>query len=656
MRTLAIALVLAACWLPFPALADEGAPAAGASAELEAIRADLEAARFEKAFSALDALLSRSDLAEDDTAKALALRAQARVATGDLKRAEEDWKRLLLLRPGFVPDSALTGRKALERFDKVAASIVGTLRLELDPADASVLVDGKPAAREADGTVRLATGEHVLTVEKAGFDRAELTVTVPAGEVTPLPIRLVANARSVVLRTEPDGVEVRLDGALLGTTRRPEGPSGAPSARPGVFVAENLPLGEHVFELTKPCWRTTRVRVQVNVDVRDRGPIELEPVALDPAKAVLAITGSPKGAEVRADGDVLGTVPLRGATLCAGVHRVEVRSGGRAVWRDDVELPEQGTLAVEVSPRPFAVLFGADTWPRDLEEIPRAMGSGAGLAIPDGFSPESAESLRAVLPPDTDLAAVVSPSTGGAPARIYLWSPVLGKGLPLSGPVVEARRPSRSRPSLGWRVVDSAEAGGPVVATVLAGGPAASAGAFPGERITSIGGRPVSSAAEARGTERGLEEGEPVTIALAGIDGTPRNVTMTPRSSPIVASATELTPSTLIGAAWASVDAASGEDAIALATLAEMLLDSGRYEASAAAWRRVRFEDRPGIGPGTAAYGLGRALQGLGDEAGAKEAFRRAADSRGTARTDEGPAIAPAAADHLADLGVAAEP
>jgi hypothetical protein len=87
------------------------------------------------------------------------------------------------------------------------------------------------------------------------------------------------------------------------------------------------------------------------------------------------------------------------------------------------------------------------------------------------------------------------------------------------------------------------------------------------------------------------------------------------------------------------------------ANLALLYAENGLHGAAARAWRRVTWEERQGIGRGTAQYYLGRALERLGQEQEAVEAYRAAARSAGTAFNDEGPPVAPAARDRLADLG-----
>ena len=109
--------------------------------------------------------------------------------------------------------------------------------------------------------------------------------------------------------------------------------------------------------------------------------------------------------------------------------------------------------------------------------------------------------------------------------------------------------------------------------------------------------------------------------------------------------------SDVVRAAWAAVDAAAGgaEGALALANLAQILDRSGRSAAALDAWRRVRAL-ATGRLAARAAYAIGVGLQESGKRAEAIAAFGQA-KSEGTASGDL--MIAAAAADRLADLGVA---
>ena len=75
-----------------------------------------------------------------------------------------------------------------------------------------LFVDGRPLALPPDSRLPMLAGEHEVYAEREGFDPLRRTVTIEANQDGRLELRLVPNARTVILRTEPEGVEVTLDG------------------------------------------------------------------------------------------------------------------------------------------------------------------------------------------------------------------------------------------------------------------------------------------------------------------------------------------------------------------------------------------------------------------------------------------------------------
>jgi tetratricopeptide (TPR) repeat protein len=178
-----------------------------------------------------------------------------------------------------------------------------------------------------------------------------------------------------------------------------------------------------------------------------------------------------------------------------------------------------------------------------------------------------------------------------------------------------------------------------------------------GARVVALGGRPVAAVADIEAASVGFAEGVATEVSLVTANGgAPRAVKIVPVASPLVrAPEGATTVERAVAAAFAAVDGAGSADApAALTTLGALLLGEGQAERAIDVLRRVRFEARPGVGAGTVAYMLGRALESLGRDAEAREAFSKARASDATSISDEGPEVAPAAEDHLADLGVTA--
>jgi hypothetical protein len=190
-----------------------------------------------------------------------------------------------------------------------------------------------------------------------------------------------------------------------------------------------------------------------------------------------------------------------------------------------------------------------------------------------------------------------------------------------------------------------------VVAVIAAGSPAASAGLVPGDRIVAVDGTPVTTS---RALAETLAAGGPErTLRWRTAAGETREAALTARPTIRLPSQRPPVEDAMRLAAWAVADAAydPAQAAAPLATLAWMLSVHDRPQLAIDVWRRVRLEERAGIGAGTISSYLGRDLERVGRDADAAAAYRLAAASAGTVIDDAGPAVAPAARDRLADLG-----
>ena len=632
-------------------------PAERSRAALELAQEDLSALRFEKALAGIQALLAEPALPEEDRVSALVLRSQVHVARGSLDAAVNDYREILAIRPGFVPAQGVTSTKAMARFEKVQKSMVGSVRLALSPPDARVSVDGREVRPGQDGVIAVLAGARVIAASRRGFDPAETQLEVVAGRETELRIELDPNARSIVVRTEPDEVGVRLDGVDVGSTVRPRAEGEQSSLRATAeLVIDDVPLGEHVITLVKRCYRQEQIRDILAADLMDPSPKAYGPVVLSPLRGRLVLRGGPAGAQILVDGSPAGRLPVEPLSLCPGPVSVQVRSGGRTAWREEAEVAADAETVLDVTPRPNAALVGASDWPPAWTDLAASFNRTTGLALPSGVdlgTPSAWETVN--LPPDTDLALAVVPGGGGqALDQWILYSPILGI-VDRPGADLDLRRPVWRAAAFGLRLADSRVGGTCSVVEITPDGPAARAGIHVLDRILAIGGRQVTSARQAVEALAAHSPGEALRIELASPSGT-RTVNCTGSDSPLLLGAPRSPSAAAVRAAWAAADAAvlaEERASDAWANLALLLSRSGRNAQALEAWKRVTWAERAGIGAGTRAYHLGREMAAIGEDASARREFRVAADSRATAFRDDGPEIAPAAEDHLADLGEA---
>ncbi len=625
---------------------DEQPHEATASA-LDAIHEDLVGLRFEKALAAIEALLGDTSLSVARRAQALVLRAQTHVAFGDLNAAEADYRAILELRPGYVPEPSLTPSKAMKRFDRVQAKMIGRLAIVLDPEDARLEVDGVEIVPTADGGVPLLAGEHTVEARRKGFDPMAKTVLVQAGSQASVELQLVPNSRSVWIYTIQDDVEVTLDGSVVGRTRRPSGAEFA--GRPAELLLEELPPGEHLFEMSKPCFRSERRQDNLTIDLLDRGPKRYAPMDLVPQRSTLVLVGGPATGEVVVGGRTAGSLPLDPLEMCPGTYPVEVRHGSRTIWRSVEQLVPSRETVVDVEPRPNVVLVGLDGWPATLE--PLASGFNVvTVDAPSSGAPSTVAEWKGVeLDPGTDLAFVARSGGDGWD----LFSPVLQVIVTIQDAVPALIRPRWNRGAWGFQTTDSRIGGRATVVQVVERGPAFDAGLKVGDRIVSIGGSEVAGAHQIRDLLGFLSSRAPLAVEWQSDGGKQHKAELKGHPTTFLDPGPHAPAQAVFRAAWARVDAAvDRERPAALANLAMLLAEFDRHAEAAQVWRRVGWSERPGIGKGTAQYFLARELELLGAEEDAVRAFRFAAESEATAIDDEGPRIGPAARDRLTDLGV----
>jgi hypothetical protein len=630
--------------------ADPPPPPSAATAmenELAAIREQLVALDIEMALYALNAILERSDLPESTRVDALDLRAQAHVASDNLDAAEMDYRALLALRPAYAPDRELTSKKAMDRFVKIKASTIGALRVDVEPKDATLAVDGRTVPIPAGGVLAAVAGTRKLNFARKGFDPHDVDVTVAAGQETPITIRLVPNARSLVVRTDVDGVDVALDGLASGVTARAA--DAVPDANaPATLLIQDVAIGEHEVRLSKPCFASESLQEMVSVDLADRSPKLMRVVAMRPSRTRVTATGATYEGELHVDGERTASLPLTSFAMCPGLRVLEVIASGRVVWSGSM-VGEESDVTLDLTPRPNAVLVGA-AWPKSWEAGSASWSLRGRIEPPAGVDLAKREGWERIsLPPGTDLAVAVIPGAGIAgDDRIVLYGPALQEveepALP-PGP----SPPQWRRATLGAVPVD-AGAGSVVLASIAPSGPAARAGLLPGDRLVAIAGRKVAGAASAVEAIAASDILATLALDVASPGGDVRKVECQTAAEPRLAAAKD-EAGRVVRAAWASVDAAAGgpDAAAALASFALLLERAGRESAAQDVWRRVRA-----MGDGALAtradYALGAGLAAKGKREEAIAAFNQA---RSEASTIADPVLAAAAVDRLADLGVA---
>ena len=95
-------------------------------------------------------------------------------------------------------------REHAQRLVDRALAFVGTYRVELDPAEATMHLDGRSLEPEPDGTVLIDAGTHTLSIEAPGHRIRSVRLVVDGGAESTLTLRLESLSASEPVNAEPE--------------------------------------------------------------------------------------------------------------------------------------------------------------------------------------------------------------------------------------------------------------------------------------------------------------------------------------------------------------------------------------------------------------------------------------------------------------------
>ena len=182
----------------------------------------------------------------------------AMIPGGETSRGRTTLARVLMVVIAFVVVSAATTAAALylTRDDDAPleppraapptpSKAAGTVHFEIAPAGAAILIDGKPMHVGAPWDIELGPGVHQIEIDRAGYKGWLTSIELAAGQTQRLDVALeslgsaVAAEATLMLGSTPGGLDIVIDGAVVGKT--PD--------KPGVTGKLPLPPGHHKLAL-----------------------------------------------------------------------------------------------------------------------------------------------------------------------------------------------------------------------------------------------------------------------------------------------------------------------------------------------------------------------------------------------------------------------
>jgi tetratricopeptide (TPR) repeat protein len=638
--------------------------------------------------------------------RALEHRARAFFTAGQLQGAADDFRQLLLDNPRYGLDTEALSARLVDFFEDQKKQLIGYIAVTTEPAGARVIVNGNFIGITNFFPIEVHTGMARVEVTLEGHESfVDEELRIGPGEITTLDLALTRTSARLPIITDPPGVEIVVDGEVVGAT------SGAlppdlrsfmpanmdPNRLSAPFELGALPLGEHQIELRLDCYQS----VSFPFSAAEPRDYTAQIVKLQESIGSLTITSNPSEASVYLDGELRGTTPVNLNRVCSGPHHLEVKHvTGKYV--EDINVGPDESLSFECPIRPTLAVLGVvadeDVPERDLsdirnklrEELPniqrmnlvfanddivrRQMGAidlsvfvpsrAAGLVNTEQIR-ELSEKLGTAL--EVEALLIVYVPAQRLIKDIVLQFLAVGSTLPDTYPLNyldpqalpaflgELSTPTKLHGSwAGLLAVDTRINDGPIVLAVDDGGPAASAGIHAGDVVVAADGNPVSRALDLLDAVRATQPG--ASLSLGIVRGGSRSelslaVGTTPLEVPL-GDPSFLYNKAIVDLRHRMVTEPENEHLARLNTgLCHIQL--GDYETALKEYLpRVVLPDTAGISQGTVLYYTALAYLKLGERAEAVRLFQQAlAFPEATLQSNDGPKVAPLAQRRLRELG-----
>jgi len=710
-RLLGVGLLAAALLRPATAATAQTTDTAEAQIQMSEARRHFDALEYEQAVPALDrAIALLSARPAPDTRRLLAsayeLRARSRFGLNDQNGARNDFVSMLKVDTAYTLSGQISPR-VVALFDDARRATVTTARITVMPPTAEMLLDGEPII--ANSVVPVVVGDHILSARRIGYKPGTLTFTAAADLAAEASHTLERASAVVAIMTAPPETEVVIDGVSRGKTL--PGPPTAEYAdkasRAGVppadvsaaMIVTDVGMGSHRVEFRRPCYQPAERRV----DVTQLDDYVLDPVKLAPAVSMVTVTSTQAGTAVIIDGRERGIAPYS-TELCEGEHTIDLRSPlGRFSRKVDARAGQK--IDIAGAPKPaFAIVssLGQATLNTDLrvtiqraleplqsifvfapppetvdqalkaERLPAEWLAFDGTKRPVGVSAEINTAMRKELSVKVSkvldvqgVASVTIPSRV-TPNRVVVSLVGAGSGEPdvleisldrpdtIASAIAQLDRPlAFKRPSIGLTTIDVADASGPIVIGVDAGGSAAAAGIQPGDVLLRVNDQAVPDTAALADLLASHKAEEHLAVELTDGKGAAKKadliVTLTPRligmsDQTLLANRIMVDLRTRL---TSTIDPV--EESIVRLNLAATLIRFEVWSDARAELQRVRLPDGGGVSNGTVQYLLGLCADRLGNRAEAEAAWKAAAASQGLL-TEDGPPVNDLAEAKLAEL------
>ena len=247
--------------------------------------------------------------------RSLENRASAYFNAGQVPGAADDFRQILLDNPRYALDAESLSPKIVDFFEDRKKQLIGYIAVTTEPAGARVTVNGKFVGITNFFPMEVHTGIARVEVTLVGFEsHVDEEMRIEPGEIMTLDLVLNRTSARLPVITDPPGVEILVDGEVVGATAGALPPDLRsfmpahldPTRLSAPLDLASLPLGQHQIELRLDCYESVKFPFTAE-EARD---YTAQIIKLEDSVGSLAIDSNPSDARVYLDGELRGNTPL----------------------------------------------------------------------------------------------------------------------------------------------------------------------------------------------------------------------------------------------------------------------------------------------------------------------------------------------------------
>ncbi len=298
---------------------------------------------------------------------------------GDTKTVHTLFEKIIRSDPGHKLDKLFISPRIVQDFNNQRDQMVGYLKIECPVPNPDVSAGTLKLVPNSKGLYATLAGDLTLRIGKENYEPVNRNITVSVGKTVDVKVELIRTLASVTVLTDPTGVQVFMDGVLMGET------SGSvpvdyvkdhgdtirelglnPSTLSNYFVINRVEPGDHVLELKKDCYKAARLTLP-KLEKRD---YQFKPVQLERSIGYLIVEAGAddQTGDLFVDSRRVGSLPVRDLEVCSGEHLLKVAfENGTFIKKLKVEEGEH--RVVKAVPKPTLLFAGIKSLDSNLSIV-----------------------------------------------------------------------------------------------------------------------------------------------------------------------------------------------------------------------------------------------------------------------------------------------